>query len=347
MRLSILSSLHPLMRDIVTFALHDTCHALSVEVTATSVRLSLTTPEGESEHTEIPLAHPCITCSMREGILPAIIEQAELGCERLLLALPAAIDALSIVPTLADIIEAEMLPIHLSAVAHCVDINTACDDLLSHTPLRDKGLAVIDEDERCTGEILMVSLGYADVLIALGEDPAGSDLVEHLRPLDTLRINSLEELTANLLFDHPHDTDDAIGRVHPVTTQAWGGPTDHGVWTLDLHSERPFHPERLAQWAKELSAANICARGCFWLPSRPRHICTWEANGPSASVGQAGIWTEDPFTHLVLTGNASSQQQEAIAAVFQRILMTDEEMAHALDWVGVADGLDAWFPADE
>lgn len=182
MHLSILTSLHPLIRDITTLALQDACHTLSVEVTTTSVHLSLTSPEGESEHNEIPLAHSCITCSMREGILPAIIELAELGCERLLLALPAAIDALSIVPALADIVDAETLPIDLSAVAHCVDINTACDDLLSHTLLRDKGLAVIDEDERCTGEVLMVSLGYADVLIALGEDPAGSDLVEHLRP---------------------------------------------------------------------------------------------------------------------------------------------------------------------
>lgn len=192
----------------------------------------------------------------------------------------------------------------------------------------------------------MVSLGYADIIVALGDDPAGSDLVEHLRPLETLRINTLEDLTADLLFQHHHDVDEAIGRVHPISTQAWGGPTENGVWTLDLHSDRPFHPERLAQWAKELSAANICARGCFWLPSRPRQICTWEANGPSASVGQAGMWTEEPFTHLVLTGNASEESQEEIAAVFQRILMTEEEMAHALEWVGAADGLDAWFPAE-
>ncbi|WP_175953796.1 GTP-binding protein [Schaalia sp. Marseille-Q2122] len=347
MHLSVLTSLHPLMRDITALTLHGACHTLSVELTAHSVILTLTTPEGDSGSEEIPLAHPCVTCSMREGILPAIIELADLGCERLLLALPAAIEALSLVPTLADIIDSEELPISLRAVAHSVDVTTACEDLLSHTLLHDKGLAVIDEDERCAGEVLMVSLGYADIIIALGEDPAGSDLVEHLRPLDTLRINTLEELTAELLFEHRHDANDAIGRIHPTSTQAWGGPTDNGVWTLDLHSERPFHPERLAQWAKELSAADICARGCFWLPSRPRQICTWEANGPSASVGQAGIWTEDPFTHLILTGNASPERQEEIAQTFQRILMTEEEMATALDWVGAADGLDTWFPADD
>lgn len=97
---------------------------------------------------------------------------------------------------------------------------------------------------------------------------------------------------------------------------------------------------------QELSAANSCARGCFWLPSRPRQICTWEANGSSALIGHAGTWTEDPFTHFVLIGNASEQRQEDVVAVFQRILMTEEEITHALEWVGAADGLDAWFPRE-
>lgn len=76
-----------------------------------------------------------------------------------------------------------------------------------------------------------------------------------------------------------HDPVAAVGRIYPVTTQAWGGLDCHGMWTLDLHSERPFHPERLIEFAEELAAERVCGRGCFWLVSRPDMVCSWETAG--------------------------------------------------------------------
>lgn len=217
--------------------------------------------------------------------------------------------------------------------------------MLSHISLTDAGLDLADAGEHCVGEVLLTSLGYADVILAVGEDELGGDLVEHLRAFETLRIYNLAHLTSALLFGGEHSVDDAVERVHPTTTAAWGGPSERGVWTLDLHSDRPFHPECLRQWAAELAGQDACACGCFWLPSRPGAICTWEVSGATTTVGTAGTWGgEDAFTHIVVTGTGSASVRQSIRDAFHRILMSPEEMPHALAWVGADDGLGDWFP---
>lgn len=360
--ISVLSTTSPLLRDITSLCAGDGMDVLTCDLDGDSVRLRLSRPEGPGWEREVPLAHPCVTCSLREAVVPALVDLAGAADvdgsaagprppspTGLLLVLPTAVEPLSAVPTLADLMDegGPLADCRLTSSVHAVDLTTAAADLLDHVPLAERGVALFDEDDRCTGEVLMMSLGYADIVLAVGEDPLGSDLVEHLRPHDTLRVDHLAELGPELLLGGVHDADEAIARVHPASTAAWGGPTSHGVWTLDLHSERPFHPGRLAERVGELAPADTCARGCFWLPSRPRTVCTWEVNGAAVSVGTAGIWAEEPRTHLIVTGVTDPGVRAAVERAFGELLMTEEELRGTLAWVGADDGLDAWFPGEE
>lgn len=347
--ISVLSTTDPFLRDVTSLCAGDGTDVLACDLSEDSVLLHLARPDGSGWEREVPLAHPCLTCSLREAVVPALAELAGLGVEALLLALPVAVEPLNALPALDDLMSpGEVLDnCRLVGSVHAVDLTTAARDLLDHVPLAERGLALFEEDERCTGEVLMMSLGYADVVLALGEDTLGSDLVEHLRPFDTLRVDHLDDLTPDLLLGGTHDVDEAIGRVHPASTAAWGGPTTHGVWTLDLHSERPFHPGRLADRVGELAPTGTCARGCFWLPSRPRTVCTWEVNGSTVSVGTAGDWEEDPRTHLIVTGVGDPGVRESVERSFAEILMSEEELRDALTRVGADDGLADWFPGAE
>ncbi|MGO3796368.1 MAG: GTP-binding protein [Pauljensenia sp.] len=349
MSISVLSTTDPLLRDVTSLCAGDGMDVLTCDLIGDSVTLRLSRSDGSGWEREVPLAHPCLTCSLREAVVPALAELAAQGADALLLALPVAVEPLNALPSLSDLMApGEVLgSCRLTSSVHAVDLTTAARDLLDHVPLSEHGLALFEEDERCTGEVLMMSLGYADVVLALGDDTLGSDLVEHLRPLDTLRVEHLEELTPDLLLGRAHDVDEAIARVHPASTAAWGGPTTHGVWTLDLHSERPFHPGRLAGRVGELAPAGTCARGCFWLPSRPRTVCTWEVNGSAVSVGTAGDWEQEPRTHLIITGIADPGVRAAVERSFAELLMTDEELRDVLAWVGADDGLADWFPGAE
>ena len=66
-----------------------------------------------------------------------------------------------------------------------------------------------------------MAIGYADLVVALGHDPVGCDLVEHLRPHDTLLLPGLDAPLLPEMLAVTHDPDVALARVHPATTQAW------------------------------------------------------------------------------------------------------------------------------
>ena len=295
----------------------------------------------------------CPTCSLRE-VLAAVAQDraAQEPAGTTVILLPAAIELAHLLPGLAE--ELAGTGVRLAGAAHVLDATTALDELLEH-----RLLSAFPGDTRCTGAVHLTNLGYADLVLALGreEDPAGADLIEHLRPHDALLLPGLDAPLLETLTALTHDVAASLSRIHPATTSAWGGPDEHGVWTLDLSASLPFHPERLRSLVVELAGQGLCARGCFWLPSRPGRVCTWEVAGGAVSVGDAGTWAEvpaapsdadddvagEPRCHLVVTGVGDEEMREQVRRAFSRILLRPEEMAQALAWIGADDGLGDWF----
>ncbi|SPT53444.1 Cobalamin synthesis protein cobW C-terminal domain [Actinomyces bovis] len=337
--------------------------------------LNLNELEAGPAVVDVPLPADCLTCSLREVLLAVAEDRANSEPDSTtVVLLPPAIELPHLVPGLAhDLSElandgSTPTPagLHLTGVTHLIDAQQALADLLDHHPLSELGLALSEHDTRCTGEVHLVNLGYADLIVSVGHEAAdsGADLVEHLRPLDTLLLPGLDAPLLDCLLSTEHDADSALRRVHPATTQAWGGPDQHGVWTLDLNATLPFHPGRLREMVAELAGRGLCARGCFWLPSRPGRICAWEVVGGSVSVGDAGAWSEaplslpageqigstgagvdttEPHCHLVVTGVGDEAQKHAVEAAFAAVLLREDELADALAWIGAADGLEDWF----
>ena len=307
---------------------------------------------------DVPMPFTCPTCSLREVLVAVAEDRAaqDPGGTTVIL-LPAAIELAHLLPRLAE--DLAGTGVRLAGAAHVLDATTALDELLEH-----RLLAAFPGDSRCTGAIHLANLGYADVVLALGrdEDPAGADLIEHLRPYDALLLPGLDAPLLETLTALTHDAAASLSRIHPATTSAWGGPDEHGVWTLDLSASLPFHPERLRSLVVELAGQGLCARGCFWLPSRPGRVCTWEVAGGALSVGDAGTWADvpvapadgtaarasgEPRCHLVVTGIGDERMREQVRRAFGRILLRPEEMAQALAWIGADDGLGDWFGQEE
>ena len=307
---------------------------------------------------DVPMPFTCPTCSLREVLVAVAEDRAaqDPGGTTVIL-LPAAIELAHLLPGLAE--ELAGTGVRLAGAAHVLDATTALDELLEH-----RLLAAFPGDCRCTGAVHLANLGYADVVLALGrdEDPAGADLIEHLRPHDALLLPGLDAPLLETLTGLSHDASASLSRIHPATTSAWGGPDDHGVWTLDLSAALPFHPGRLRALVVDLAGQGLCARGCFWLPSRPGRVCTWEVAGGALSVGDAGTWADvpvapadgtaarasgEPRCHLVVTGIGDERMREQVRRAFGRILLRPEEMAQALAWIGADDGLGDWFGQEE
>ena len=307
---------------------------------------------------DVPMPFTCPTCSLREVLVAVAEDRAsqDPGGTTVIL-LPAAIELAHLLPRLAE--DLAGTGVRLAGAAHVLDATTALDELLEH-----RLLAAFPGDCRCTGAVHLANLGYADVVLVLGrdEEPTGADLIEHLRPHDALLLPGLDAPLLETLTGLSHDASASLSRIHPATTSAWGGPDDHGVWTLDLSAALPFHPGRLRTLVVDLAGQGLCARGCFWLPSRPGRVCTWEVAGGALSVGDAGTWADvpvrpadgtvartsgEPRCHLVVTGIGDERMREQVRRAFGRILLRPEEMAQALAWIGADDGLGDWFGQEE
>jgi len=373
--LALVGGVDPALLDLVDLALAGEdavviragLHATAADAAETGgtdgvVRLvSHSSAEGyddEPVHLDVPMPSTCPTCSLRQ-VLAAVAEDRatqEPGGTTVIL-LPAAVELAHLLPRLAE--DLRGTGVRLAGTAHVLDAATAVDELLEHRPL-----AALPGDHRCTGAVHLANLGYADVVLALGreEDPAGADLIEHLRPHDVLLLPGLDAPLLETLTGLTHDVAASLRRIHPATTSPWGGPDDHGVWTLDLSATLPFHPGRLRDLVVDLAGQGLCARGCFWLPSRPDRVCTWEVAGGALSVGDAGTWAEvplgpagradgvgtgEPRCHLVVTGIGDEQMREQVRRAFARILLRPEEMAQALAWIGADDGLGDWFGEED
>lgn len=368
--LSLVSAVEPMVRDLVIMSVHgDGALVVRMELDEGEdglvVRLDALGPDAQGQSCQASVAGCCLTCGLREVLTTLARERVALepgGATTVLL--PVGTDLVHLVPGLAQALAEE--PVRLAGVTHVVDTETAVASLLDHVPLREVAPTCLPGDERCVGELHANGVGYADLVLALGDDGVGGELVEHLRADDSLLVPGLDEDWHAVARSLTHDPDAALVRVHPATTRAWGGPCDYGVRTLDLHSHMPFHPTRLREMVRELAGQGLLARGCFWLPSRPGRVCAWEVCGGIVSMGDAGTWADlaawqeaapavaqaaqclgapgldAPRCHLIVTGVADEVQVEAVKAAFAAVLLRPDELDEAMAWVGASDGLEDW-----
>ncbi len=335
MRISVLTAADPLVRSIAVLSLSDVCPVLAVDLNDDGTTLAYSTGFDQEVY-EVPLAHSCIACSLREAIIPFL---GDVSPDNVILALPPAVESATIVPLFSD--EVEELGWSVTSVMHVCELSRITDELLCHISLAERGMELFEDDERCVGEIQLMNIGYSDIVITTGNDARAMDLVEHFRPHDSLLIPSLSEVEAETILGGRHDVEVGIRRIHPATTAAWGGPSERGVWTLDLTSDRAFHPDRFIDSLSQLCHGEVCVRGCFWLPTRPDTICALNAHGGLITFGSAGDWPDQPRTHLVVTG--TEERRAEIEAAFADCLLSRSEQEQSLHWAGTADGLSDWF----
>lgn len=119
-----------------------------------------------------------------------------------------------------------------------------------------------------------------------------------------------------------------------------------GVSSLDLHSRRPLHPERLMAGIERLGTGPVCSRGRFLLPGRLGTVGQWDGAGGQLSIGDAGQWAgATPSTRLIWTGvehRGDRTVRSRIVETFRSVVMTDAELRTADRWLGVDDGFDPW-----
>jgi G3E family GTPase len=349
---AVVTALDEVLRDALVASLlldAEGLVALRYEVTedSSALRRIVVAADGVHEDSLVDLAHPCVSCAMREDAVPTLARlSGRSEVSGILLAPPLSADPSIVAGTLRP----HESTWHLASALAVADAGSAAEDLLGDDTLAERGLGWADGDARSVGEALAAQLEYSELLVLAGaadgagaESGPGAELVEHLRAPEQRLARDPFALTAGEVLGGRLDHAAGLRRRDARHVEPYGGPTDHGTWTLDLLSERPFHPERLLANIEALGGGRLRGRGRFWVPDRPGSICQWDGAGGQVSIG--AVWragTELPTTRLVVTGQDPADLPR-VRDAFARSLLTEAEWAKGLvPWLGAEDHLAPW-----
>lgn len=298
---------------------------------------------GVIEREQFQLEHACVSCALREDILPTLERLArDPRWDAIIAALPTATEA----DQLAQVISLDRRlarHLRLSSMIVAAGGDDLVRDLLGDELLSDRGLHSNPGDDRGLGEVACAQIEMADTIVVGGEPSAeGLDLVRALARPDARVITGAEALDAEAALS---------GRHEYARSSAWRWPdrdtmipnlARSSVWRVDLTSPRPFHPDRLLDQIERLGAGPVRSRGCFWVPTRPGDMQEWSGVGGQLSIGSHSPWDHrDPITRLVFTG--LGEVPIDVVDAFTEVLCSPNELNDdGVRWSMVEDGLEPW-----
>lgn len=296
---------------------------------------------GILEQETISLEHACVSCALREDIVPTLERLARDGRWSSILAhLPVGAEAEQACRVLAlDTRLARHL--RVTSVIAALDGTDLEHDLLGDDLLCERGHHSSEDDLRGVGETAGAMVELADVVVVTDAPaPRGLTLLRAMARPDALVVAGVEQVDAAMLLLGVHEPGRAFGWSSPYRAEPLPPLAGEGVWRLDLRSPLPFHPERMLEGLEGLGEGRHRSRGCFWLPTRPGQALVWDGAGGQLSIGRGEPWgRRDPFTRLVLLGTGTPPDRPS--RIFEELLLRPDEAA-SRGWQMPEDGFEPW-----
>lgn len=185
--------------------------------------------DGLIERIEIDVEHACISCAIREDVVPTLERLAASGRWQAIIAqLPLTADATQVCRVLGY--QPAAAPhLRIAATVVALEGGSVHDDLLGDDLLTERELPVRDDDPRGVAETASAMVEYADVVVAYEADAAASDLIRAIARPDARLLSSVAELDAEQLLagiHRHHHTEDwvQVVRREELPTPATAGP---------------------------------------------------------------------------------------------------------------------------
>lgn len=370
----LVSGLHATARTaLVDALLHQNPGAVAIhhdlrDVTLGRVTRVVRDTSGVRDQAEIGFAHACVTCTVREDLVPELIRRA--ATASLLIAdLWDSVEPRPVAEAL-DCDEAREV-LRLTAVLVALDAEHMPVDLARGDRLAEVGRQAAAGDERYLAEVLARQIEYGTGLVL---HRGGGD--EEDLELSRAVLGHLAPITPVCRLDEPLPglagaalcVEELAARVDPATAQLPCDAETGEITTVVWHRLRPLHPARLFEVVDELVTESVRSRGRFWLANRHDRLLAWDAVAGVISVEDAGPWLAalpeaegswenisparrmvaaldwapavgDRVQHLVFTG--PELDRERIHALLDSCLLTQEEALAGSDvWAGYDDPFD-------
>ncbi|GAA1977630.1 ribosome hibernation factor-recruiting GTPase MRF [Amycolatopsis minnesotensis] len=258
--------------------------------------------------TALELAHGCVSCTLREDLLPLLRRLARMpGVGRIVLHLDEAMEPEPVSWAIENVLVGDR-PVSEDVVIEAVVtvLDTACwlADATGDETLDERGLIASPEDERTVAQVLLSQAEFADVLVLSGVPADGwsaakaNAILERLAPAATrIDLSALDtDVAAKLRAAVPANA--RRGRVTdmhgPLLTGEPPLHPDCGIALFTFTATRPFHPGRLHDAIDVLLDGVVRTRGRLWVASQPDIAFYLESAGGGLGIGHAGPWLASP-----------------------------------------------------
>ncbi|MFD8497816.1 ribosome hibernation factor-recruiting GTPase MRF [Amycolatopsis sp. NPDC059657] len=289
-------TLAALLRTEGTAVVHHNLREITSGVVRRRVQLG-----GRDQTTTLELAHGCVSCTLREDLLPLLRKLSRMPqVTRIVLKLDEAMEPEPVGWALRNVLVGEtpvIDDVEPVGVFTVVDCESWLDDVSGDDLLGERGLLASPEDERTVAQVALAQVEAADVLVLSGAAPdawtaaKASAILDRVAPsIPRVELSTLDSTTVLGLV--PADARrGAVTDMHGALLR--GQPplhTDCGIALLTFTAQRPFHPERLHEAIDVLLDGVIRTRGRAWVASQP-DVAFWiESAGGGLGIGHAGPW---------------------------------------------------------
>jgi G3E family GTPase len=167
--------------------------------------------------------------------------------------------------------------------------------------VRDRRLAVSDEDERSIGDLLIDQVEFANVIVLNKADLVSKEDMERLEAIvrhlnaDAVIVPStrgrvpLEAILNTGLFDM-EAAETAPGWVKELNGQHIPETEEYGISSFVYRARRPFHPDRLETLTDDGFPSVLRAKGFMWLASNHDETILFSVAGSTLTVEPSGLW---------------------------------------------------------
>src|SRR5580698_3424008 len=260
---------------------------------------------SRTEEKLVEMTNGCICCTLRDDLLLEVSRLArEDRFDYLLIESTGISEPMPVAATFTFVDETGR---SLSEVAELdtmvtvVDAVKFLDDFRSVDDLRDRRVALSDEDERSIGDLLIDQVEFANVIVLnkadlVSEEELGrlDSIIRHLNG-DAVIVSSvkgrvpLDAIFNAKLFDM-EEAETSPGWVKELNGEHIPETEEYGISSFVYRARRPFHPGRLETLTDEGFPSVLRAKGFLWLASNNDETILFSVAGSTLTVEPSGLW---------------------------------------------------------
>jgi G3E family GTPase len=329
--------------------------------------------------TVLELAHGCVSCTLREDLLPLLRRLARMPeVERIVLRLDEAMEPEPVSWAVHNVLVGDRTvdtDVDLRAVFAVVGRESWLTDTTGDDTLAERGIRASPEDDRTVAQVALAQVEFADVLVLGGSATdawsaaKSSAILDRVAPsIPRVELSGVD--ACSLVAAVPADA--RRGEVTDMHGPLLRGQpplhADCGIGLLTFTAQRPFHPERLHDAIDVLLDGVVRTRGRAWVASQPDMALWIESAGGGLGIGHAGPWLDAPGGPawgdvsaerrtlaslrwhpefgdraqeiVVVTDQATPDEVEA---ALRGALLTDAELAAGTEaWLAYSDPFGEW-----